>query len=350
MSGYPDNHFGYHFPIGGKTVEPQPTIIPFAGGKGGVGKSFITANVAIALAEMGHKTLVVDLDLGGSNLYGLLGMQNRYPGIGDFLKARNAELDQLVIRTDIPGLSYLPGDGRTPFMANIPYTQKMRLISNLKKLSAEYVLLDLSAGSSLNTIDFFRLSPFGALVTAPEYPAIMNLLSFLKLTIIRIIERFFFNNDKIRALLADEYKRPITEALQSVVQLKQRLAAIDAEAGEKVDRLCRRFRPRLIINNGEHPDDMLVHRQIDQGLRSVLSLEVDYFGFVYRDPAVRGAINARVPYLIHCPDHPAADSIRRIAERIVKYWKTPVHDSARIIQAHAEETFRHRLHAQSVPG
>ncbi len=310
-----------------------------------MGKSFITANVAIALAEMGHATIVADLDLGGSNLYGFLGMQNRYPGIGDFLKARSAELDQLVIRTDIPGLSYLPGDGRTPFMANIPHTQKVRLISQLKKLSAEYVLLDLSAGSSFNTIDFFRLSPFGALVTVPEYPAIMNLLSFLRLSLIRIIERYFSSNDQIRALLVEECKRPITDPLQSIAQMKQRLAAIDAGAAEKVDRLCRLLRPRVILNKAEHPDDMLVHRQIDQSLRTVLSLEVDYFGFVYRDPAVRGAINGRVPYLTHCPDRPAAESIRRIAERIVKYWKTPVNDSARMIQVQAEEMFRSRLRA-----
>jgi flagellar biosynthesis protein FlhG len=63
----------------------HPVIIPIASGKGGVGKSFLTANLAMALAAMGHRVIAVDLDLGGSNLHTFLGLANRYPGIGDFI-------------------------------------------------------------------------------------------------------------------------------------------------------------------------------------------------------------------------------------------------------------------------
>ena len=65
-----------------------PVIIPIAGGKGGVGKSLLTANLAIALSRMGRRTIAVDLDLGGANLHHFLGVANKYPGIGDFLVAR----------------------------------------------------------------------------------------------------------------------------------------------------------------------------------------------------------------------------------------------------------------------
>jgi len=55
------------------------TIIPIAGGKGGIGKSVISANLAISLAQLGHKTVAIDLDLGGANLYLLLGLNNENP-------------------------------------------------------------------------------------------------------------------------------------------------------------------------------------------------------------------------------------------------------------------------------
>ena len=42
----------------------RATIIPIAGGKGGVGKTFVAANLAVALAKRGHSTIAVDLDLG----------------------------------------------------------------------------------------------------------------------------------------------------------------------------------------------------------------------------------------------------------------------------------------------
>ena len=45
------------------------TIIPIASGKGGVGKSFLAANLAIALAKLGKQVIVADLDFGGSNLH-----------------------------------------------------------------------------------------------------------------------------------------------------------------------------------------------------------------------------------------------------------------------------------------
>jgi Mrp family chromosome partitioning ATPase len=70
---------------------PAATIIPIASGKGGVGKSFVSSNLAIALAQKGHRVIAVDLDFGGANLHSFLGLANRYPGIGDFLQARIAQ-------------------------------------------------------------------------------------------------------------------------------------------------------------------------------------------------------------------------------------------------------------------
>jgi len=128
-------------------MKSDVTIIPIAAGKGGVGKSFLAANLAIALAELGHRTIAVDLDLGGCNLHSFLGLPNRFPGVGDFLKARSAQLEELLVPTQAPHLSFLPGDGKTPFMANIAYAQKVKLIYHIEKLRAEYIILDLGAGS-----------------------------------------------------------------------------------------------------------------------------------------------------------------------------------------------------------
>jgi flagellar biosynthesis protein FlhG len=165
------------------------TVIPVAAGKGGVGKTQIAANLAIALAQAGKKTIVVDLDLGGSNLHTHLGLPNRNPGLGDYLRTRKAELDELLVDTGVPGLQFIPGDARSPFMANIAYQQKRRLLRHLRALEADYLVLDLSAGASFNSLDFFALAPSGLLVTQAEFPSIMNMLSFLKQFVSRRIGR-----------------------------------------------------------------------------------------------------------------------------------------------------------------
>ena len=140
--------------------------------------------------------------------------------------------------------------------------------------------------------------------------------------------------------MAESYKRPLTELPAGIAELKAAIAAIDPSAEGMIDRLCTYFRPRLIFNKGEHPDEMRIYRQIDEGLTSVLSIQADYFGFVFRDPMVRGSVNSHQPYLLEFPDSQTSKAIRKIAERIINYWRTPVEGSARLIMDQAVREFQ----------
>ena len=321
------------------TLKIRPTIIPIAGGKGGVGKTFFTANLAIALAEMGHPTVAMDMDLGGSNLHFFLGLPNRFPGIGNFLKTRSAELEEMLVSTEIPNLQFLPGDGLSPFMANIPHAQKIRLISRIIKLPAEYILLDLGAGTSFNTLDLFRLSPHGFVITTPEYPAIMNMMAFLKHVLLRTIEGNFTRNHYICEMLHSTYK---TDKQINIGELQSRIAAIDHKAGKTVTELCRKYRPRVVFNMGEHPDEIKISEQINNSLESILSLEVDYFGFIFNDPAVRQSIKKKIPFIPCYRKNMTTENIERIAERIVKYWNRPIDNSALRLLNHTRKVYENR--------
>ena len=332
-----------------KRVGEKPIIVPIAGGKGGVGKSFLAANLAVALAEMGHRTVVIDLDLGASNLHSFLGLPNEHPGIGDFLRARTAELSDMLVDTTVPNLSFVPGEGRTPFLANIPHAQKLRLISRIKKLRADYVLLDLAAGTTYNTLDFFRLSPRGLLVTVPEYPAIMNMMTFLKNLLLRLLGRSFAKDMRIRALLVSVGKRPIGQTQTTIAELRDEIASIDPAAGDRVAALCREYRPRVLFNLGEHPDEITIAEQIDRGLEDILSLQVDYFGFVFRDPAVRQSVRTRTAPFLHYSDSPTARNVRQIAERIANFWDKSPNDSHQLILRHARDEYESSLEAPAQP-
>ena len=74
------------------------TIIPIAGGKGGVGKSLIAANLAIVLARLGHKTIGIDLDLGAANLHSCIGLSGSTPpGLARFLRSTDQALSLIHI-------------------------------------------------------------------------------------------------------------------------------------------------------------------------------------------------------------------------------------------------------------
>ncbi len=320
----------------------ESTIIPIASGKGGVGKSFISSNLAIALADQGHRVIAVDLDFGCANLHSFLGISNRYPGIGDFLKARIAELDELLVPSQIPNLQFLPGDGKTPFMANIAHAQKIKLISRLKKLPADYILLDLGAGSSFNTLDFFRLAPHGIMVTTPEPPAVMGMLVFLKNFLLRAIERKMVRHYGVRNMLREMYKQPMESQTLSIRDVHQKIIDEDPDAGEIAGQVYSYFRPRIIINMGENPDDARMANKISRTLGDILSIEADYFGFVYKDRAVLSSIRKREPFMLNYRDSLAAENISRIAQRIEKFWKQPVKDSANLLLDNVIKDFESR--------
>ncbi len=323
------------------------TIIPIASGKGGVGKTFVTANLAVALAEMGHRVVAVDLDFGGANLHSFLGLSNRHPGIGDFLKARVAELDEMLVPCSIPNLMFLPGDGKTPLMANIAYAQKIKLISRIRKLPAEYILLDLGSGSSYNMLDFFRLSPAGLLVTTPEHPAVMGMMVFLKNFLLRSFERKTARNHGIRNMLRELYKMPMDEQMSSIKDVHQKINDEDCLAGEAVSRIYRRCRPRIVFNMAGHPDDAGLCYQISRTLEEILSIKSDYFGFIYRDKNVLSAIRSGHPFLPNYRHSLAAENIVRIAQRIAKFWHRPVDDSATLLFNQVQIDYENRQNASA---
>ncbi|MFC1488851.1 P-loop NTPase [Thermodesulfobacteriota bacterium] len=309
-------------------MKTRTSIIPIASGKGGVGKTFFAANLAMAMAKMGYETVAIDMDLGGSNLHSFLGLPNRFPGIGDFLKAGNKELETFLVSTDIPHLKFLSGDGRTPFLANISYARKVRLISDLKKLPADYIFLDLGAGTSFNTLDFFRVSSQGFVVITPDYPSIMSMMAFLKNFLLRAIERTFAKSHEIGSLVHEYNTQSMTDKRRNIDELQSSIASIDSEAGQRVTELCRQYRPRVIFNMGEHPDEIRVSENISKNLKNTLSCEIDYFGFVFEDHHVRQSVKKRIAFLPNFQNSIAAQSIERVAERIVKFWDKPVKNSS----------------------
>jgi len=298
----------------------MPTIIPVASGKGGVGKSFLTANLAIALAELGRKVIVADLDLGAANLHTFLGLENQHAGVGDFVKTKSADLADFVSRTGTENLGFIAGDASTPFMANLAYEQKRRLIAKIGALSADYVLLDLSTGTAYNAVDFFRLSPFGLLVATPERPAILNLITFLKFFLLRAIEKAFSSRPALRKLLADEFRRPSHRQADGLADLKMKISAIDPEAGEKTATLLAQIRPRVVFNRCKSEADFGICEDLDAVIAESLSIAVDYFGFVYEDPAVAESIRTGKAHLYSASDSAAAEAVFEIARRIDEYW------------------------------
>jgi len=322
-------------------METATTIIPIASGKGGVGKTLFAANLCIALARLGHDTVAVDMDFGGSNLYTCLGVPNKYPGIGEFLKTGKPAFQNLMVPTGIPNLRFIPGEGRTPFLANISHEQRLVLVQEIKKIKARYVVLDLGAGTTFSTLNFFGMVAKGVMITTFETPAIMNFVMFLRNFIFRVISGVARKDKKCFDSVVSAFERSITDASVTANTLILEIEKHNRPLADLVRKTCAGYRPRIVFNMGDHPHELAILDKLQSTLWQGLSMEADYFGFVFHDEAVRRSAKNREVLITRYPDSPASKGIARIAQRVVRLWDEPSLEGRFDLMENTKLEFRH---------
>jgi len=291
-------------------------ILPIASGKGGVGKSALAASLGAALARRGNAVVLVDLDLGASNLHTILGIRNPGAGMGDFIEKKADTLDAITIETEIPMLSFIPGDSFLPGTANLNYFMKLKIMKALEELPADYIILDLGAGTAFNVIDFFCLTNNGLIVTIPETTAILNAYSFLKFTLFRMISRQFPAKGEERKEIAAFLSEKIEGTDRSFNSLREVLSPHGEVAKEVVDRTIRGFTPRIIINRGTTSRDIDVGQKLRQIISRNLNIQVHFIGLIPESPEVVPSIFKGIPASVLYPDSPFSRSVFQLADKI----------------------------------
>lgn len=298
-------------------------ILPIASGKGGVGKSLLAANLAIALSQAGKKVVLVDLDLGGSNLHLILGIRSHAAGVGAFLTERGADFDDLRIQTEFSGLEFIAGDSEIPGLANISSGQKRLLIRRLQRIDADYVVADLGAGTSFNIIDFFLASGQGIVVTTPTPTATVNAYLFLKNTMFRIMTSSFPRKSPAYQYL--EQLRKDSGRIQRlyIPQLLEHIATIDPSSHVAYRTTVGNYRPFLVLNLLDDPKDADKITRLRRSCLHYLGIDVEHLGVIYRDELQDIALQSQLPIIIYKPNSLLSQAVYRIADKIVQLATEP---------------------------
>ncbi len=317
----------------GRIIERMGIILPVASGKGGVGKSVFAVNLAVALAELGKTTVLIDLDLGGANLHTLLGIKNRHNGIGGLVYKTESGMEALLVETDVPRLFFIPGDTLLPGTANLDFFTKQKIIRGIQALPADYVILDLGAGSAYNTVDFFLTASSGVVVTIPEITAVLNAYSFLKTTLFRMLFRSYPPKGPERKAILEFVSKKIEGTEESFPVLQERLGRMFPESSAQSLSQVQSLFPRIVLNMGSSNKDLSVGARLrDITLRN-LGIPIEYIGFIPRDEAVPKSVVSRRPVLLSYPGSAYAMTLRAVARRLLE---TPIPAAPRLYQDHED--------------
>lgn len=292
-------------------------MIAVGGGKGGIGKTFVSASLAIRLAQLGIKVVAVDLDLGAANLHTSLGIDPPAATLSDFVERRVERIEDIAVQTGVPNLTLISGAQDALDVANPKVAQKMKLIHNLQRLDADFVVLDLGAGTSFNTLDFFLVADHGLLVLAPEPTSIENGYRFIKAAFFRrmgAVLSVFGIGKMVEELIATRASKRIVSPFDLIEAVKK----IDRRAGLTLEAEMRRFRGRLIINQARTDMDRQVGSAVETAWRRHFGLEISYLGAVDHEDEIWQSVRKRRAMIVNHPEGKAARAFSEIADRLLR--------------------------------
>jgi flagellar biosynthesis protein FlhG len=242
----------------------RATVIAVTSGKGGVGKTNVVVNLAVALARLGHRVGILDADFGLGNVDVLLGLTPE-AHIGHLL-AGEKQLADIMLRGPL-GVQIIPASSGLQSLSALTPAQLQRLEAALATLRTEldFLLIDTASGVSDNVMDMLRLAARVVIVTSLEPCAVVDAYATAKI---------LSNNDPQK------------------------------EIG-------------VVVNSVRDGDEAaLAFTQLDTAATKFLGRKLRYYGFIAADPAMRESVVVQRAVVDHLPQAPASRCFRILASRI----------------------------------
>lgn len=286
-------------------------LVSVASGKGGVGKSVVSTNLALALAKQGRRVLLADLDVGGADAHIMLGHLHPPVTLTDFLNKRVAHLEEAALPVPFhPNLHLLAGTGDTLATANMPYARKKRLIKHFQDLRAEVIVIDIGAGTNYHALDFFLMADIHLAVATPEPTSVLDLYQFIKLAAIRRVLACFLARSPMSDVLSNR-------DFSSVEEVMETAGRTDEEGRQVAATALQSFRPGLIVNRLAGRSHVNVH-QLRKLLHQYVGGDLSLLGEIPEDPSVGQAVRKFLPVLEAAPDSPAARGLLAVTANVAR--------------------------------
>jgi flagellar biosynthesis protein FlhG len=292
-------------------------IIAIGGGKGGIGKSVIASNLAFAFVRNGKKVVIVNLDLGSDNASTILGIKPSSLNISSFINGKAKNINDIVLKTSYCNLGIIQGSSGYFKIANLKYIHKQKIIKNLRNIDADYIILDLGAGFSLNTLDFFNSSDEKILIFTPEPTSIKDAYSFIKCAVYRKLTKTFCKNNEISFLI--ESKAPLNDdgVAKKMIDFLSDLYEFDKDLSNIAMNVLSQFRPKLILNMAADKKELAYADKIMEVSKKFLNVETEFLGIINNDESVKTSVKRMKPLAVLFPVSDASKKINILCKKLI---------------------------------
>ena len=241
-------------------------VIAVTSGKGGVGKSNTSVNLAIALAAQGKRVILMDADLGLANVEVLLGLSSLH-NLEHVIEGEKT-IAEILVRGP-GGISVVPGSSGLAKIADLTHAGRQNLLGGLQDLQAQsdFIILDTMAGIGRNAVAFSLAADEVILITTPEHPAIVDAYAMLK------------------TLYANQPETVV----------------------------------RLVVNMVPNPAlAQAVYTKMSGVSQRYLGKNISFLGYLARDHHVSQAVMQSKPFMIAYPHAPVSQCMNQIASRLLQ--------------------------------
>jgi flagellar biosynthesis protein FlhG len=174
----------------GKGSLKWPKVISVTSGKGGVGKTNVTANLGLAFTQLGKQVLVLDADLGLANIDVLLGITSRYSI--EHLFNQEKRFSEILVKGP-GGMSIMPASSGVLELVDLKEAQKIMLLDELDHLgmNVDVLLIDTGAGISSNVLYFNVAAAESIIIATPEPTSITDAYALIKVLATKFQKKSF---------------------------------------------------------------------------------------------------------------------------------------------------------------
>ena len=264
--------------------KPKARVITVTSGKGGVGKTSISINLAIQLTRLGKRVVVFDADFGLANIEVMLGVRPQY-NLADMM-FRGKDLSDIITQGE-EGISFISGGSGIQELASMNREQVMFLTSRLIALDkyADVIIVDTGAGISDSVLEFVLASTEVLLVATPEPTSITDAYALLK---------------------ALNRKEEFVKKHTSIKMISNR-----------------------VKNEAEGQN---VYEKMSVVSEKFLNIPITYLGPVPMDEQISKAVMRQKPVSVINPDAPSAKAIKQIAEKLLELETEEIADKRGMFQ------------------